>query len=220
MSRMSRNSGSAPPAFQPDRPAPTRRRVLPLLVGLLVLAVLGTAGGIALARQANKAGNPGQNTGQNQGQGTGQPSGGTGPTGNTGQRTPPDEVCSGTIKENRRWVCLSRATFDGRQLTIEYDASFAGASPNIAGGFHLHIYGGDGTTPPEETMGQQAGSAAGVWYVEDRNPSVRRATSSDYRQVIGDAPKVCARIARSNHHLVPDANGTYKTGNCVPIERI
>ncbi len=132
---------------------------------------------------------------------------------------PPDEQCTDQIKANTRWVCLTRATFDGTTLTIEYEAEFAGSTPNVSGGFHLHIYGGDGTEPPAEVMGTQA-TNRGAWYVEDQNPSIRKASSSDYQKAIGNAPKVCARIANSKHALVPDADGGFATGNCVPIERI
>jgi hypothetical protein len=31
--------------------------------------------------------------------------------------------------------------------------------------------------------------------------------------------QVCARMAVAGHGLVPDNNGGYKTGNCVPIQR-
>ena len=44
-------------------------------------------------------------------------------------------------------------------------------------------------------------------------------TDQRYILAIGDAPKVCARIATAAHELVPDAQGKYVTGNCVPIER-
>ncbi len=66
-------------------------------------------------------------------------------------------------------------------------------------------------------MGTQA-TDPGTWYVEDQNPSVRTASSRDYA-AIGDAPKVCARIANSRHRLVKDTEGGYHTGNCVPITR-
>lgn len=131
---------------------------------------------------------------------------------------PADEQCTEAIMANPRWVCLTRATFDGKTLTVEYRADFADDTPNVKGGYHLHIYGGDGTTPAEETEGMQA-SDPGRWYVEDENPSVRPASSKDYRTAVGDAPKVCARIADSAHRLVTDQSGGYHTGNCVPIER-
>jgi hypothetical protein len=67
-------------------------------------------------------------------------------------------------------------------------------------------------------MGAQADSP-GDWYLEDQNPSIRAASSRDYRDAVGDAEKVCARIANSRHRLAKDAEGGYATGNCVPIER-
>jgi hypothetical protein len=133
---------------------------------------------------------------------------------------PPDEQCTDEIKQNEKWVCLTKATFDGEEITIEYQANWAGATPNVNGGYHLHIYGGDGTNPPDEDMGTQS-QTPGSWYVEDQDPSVRKATSQDFKEAIGtDVPKVCARIADGDHALVPDANGTFHTGNCVPITRI
>ncbi len=133
---------------------------------------------------------------------------------------PADEQCTDQIKANPRWVCLTKATFDGTKLTIEYVANFAGATPNVNGGYHLHIYGGTGTTPPDHVMGTQD-KTPGRWYVEDKNPSVRSASNSDYVQAIGNQPKVCARIANGSHQLVPDntGNGTFTTGNCAPITR-
>jgi actin-like ATPase involved in cell morphogenesis len=131
---------------------------------------------------------------------------------------PADEQCTDTIRANERWVCLTSATIAGGEIVIEYDAEFAGSTPNINGGFHLHIYGADatGTDPPDEVMGSHA-SNPGDWYIEDQNPSVRSVDSDVFQQNIGDAPKVCARIANGQHELVPDVDGTFKTGNCVPI---
>ena len=40
-----------------------------------------------------------------------------------------------------------------------------------------------------------------------------------FKAAIGDAKKVCARIADAEHLLVPDKDGAYVTGNCVPITR-
>lgn len=132
---------------------------------------------------------------------------------------PADEQCTEEIQSNERWVCLTSATFDGNEIVIEYQAEFAGIAPDRHAGFHLHIYGGDGTNPPAEIMGSQAGGNAGDWYIEDENPSVRAADSQDFLEAIGSdlPPKVCARIADSNHALVPDGNGGFNTGNCVPI---
>jgi molecular chaperone DnaK len=133
---------------------------------------------------------------------------------------PPDEQCTDAIKANPRWVCLLSATFDGTKITIDYTAEWAGSTPNVGGGFHLHIYGGTGTNPPDRVMGTHS-KTPGSWYVEDRKPSVRTATSNDYRNAIGNQPKVCARIANSQHQLIEDVSGshTYVTGNCIPITR-
>jgi hypothetical protein len=131
---------------------------------------------------------------------------------------PADEQCTDEIKANPRWVCLTSASFEGDTLTIRYKANFADAEPNVRGGYHLHIYGGDGVTPAAEDEGRQSMNP-GHWYVEDEKPSVRKASSDDFKKAIGDAPKVCARIATAAHILVPDKNGTYVTGNCVPINR-
>jgi hypothetical protein len=105
------------------------------------------------------------------------------------------------------------------ELRIEYEANNGGAAFNINGGFHLHIYGAnaDGSDPADARMGSHA-SNPGMWYIEDKNPSVQKAGTNQY-QTIGTMPKVCARIAQGQHRLVPDANGTFKTGNCVPITR-
>lgn len=131
---------------------------------------------------------------------------------------PPDEQCTPEIQANDRWVCLTSATIADGQLVVEYVASFAGASPNVNGGYHLHIYGGDGVTPPADIMGTHS-PTPGAWYIEDQPTSVRAVSSSDFVNAIGDAPKVCARIAKSGHALVPDRFGGFATGNCVPLVR-
>ncbi|MBX6356769.1 MAG: hypothetical protein IRZ05_13050 [Micromonosporaceae bacterium] len=136
---------------------------------------------------------------------------------------PADEQCSAEIKSNPRWVCLTKATLTKNRITINYEAGNNGTPFDVSGGFHLHIYGADetGTNPPDSIEGTQA-AKPGLWYVEDKNPSVRSVTSKNFKEAIGeDAVKVCARIADSHHRLVPDTsgNGTFKTGNCVPITR-
>jgi actin-like ATPase involved in cell morphogenesis len=128
----------------------------------------------------------------------------------------PDEECTDAIRQNSVWVCLTSASFEGEQLVVEYEAEWAGEIPNKSFGIHLHLYGGDGTNPPEETMGNQA-PAPGVWKIEDQNPAVL--TADEVADYVGDAPKVCARIADGEHGLVADSYGTYHTGNCVPISR-
>jgi hypothetical protein len=199
--------------------------------GLVLVAVL-VGGGVALALTGNNrtTGN-GPNTNQStagNNSGTQTPDNQTsgGPTGNASSAAPasqaaipPDEQCTDAIKANPKWVCITSAVDDGTKLTIRYDANFgAGVTPTVNGGFHVHIYGGDGTTPPDRIEGTQAGGNAGVWYVEDKNPSVKLANSGDYKNIKGK-PKVCARIANGSHALVQDTSGTYVTGNCWPIQR-
>lgn len=120
---------------------------------------------------------------------------------------------------NERWVCLTSATLTGGALVIEYDADWAGGTPSVGGGYHLHLYGGDGTSPPGEIMGAHAASP-GSWQVEDRGSPLSYAADHQFvTQVVGDHPKVCARIADGGHALVPAAGGGYGTGNCVTIQR-
>jgi actin-like ATPase involved in cell morphogenesis len=133
---------------------------------------------------------------------------------------PLDEQCTDTIKANVRWVCLTSATIEGDNLVIAYEASDGGVPFAVNGGFHLHVYGGDGTAPDASVMGTQAlPNQRGAWYVEDQNPSVRAVTSADFLNAIGLNTKVCARIADANHALVTDGSGGFATGNCVPITR-
>jgi molecular chaperone DnaK len=130
---------------------------------------------------------------------------------------PPDEQCTDEIRANQRWVCLTSATFDGSELVIEYDVDWAGSVPTINGGFHLHVYGGDGTAPPGEIMGNHFQGDRGSWRISDQDPV--RLSAEDVERYVGDAPKVCARIADGNHHLVEAEGGGYTTGNCVRIDR-
>jgi actin-like ATPase involved in cell morphogenesis len=195
----------APPARPPDR---QRRRVL--LVGAAALAIL-LAGGAAAWAVTNR--DPGTDP---VGQETNEPTGG--PTqGPSEPSTPPDEQCTEEIQSNQRWVCLTSATIDGGELVIDYQAEWAGGVPDISTGFHLHVYGSDGTIPPDHIMGSHAGADAGDWVIKDALPAVLN--PQEVAEVIGDAPKVCARIADTNHALVPDASGGFNTGNCTPIQR-
>jgi actin-like ATPase involved in cell morphogenesis len=195
----------APPARPPDR---QRRRVL--LVGAAALAILLAGGAVAWA-VTNR--DPGTDP---VGRETDEPTGG--PTqGPSEPSTPPDEQCTAEIQSNQRWACLTSATLDGGQLVIDYQAEWAGGVPDVSNGFHLHIYGGDGTTPPDHIMGSQAGAEAGDWVIKDALPAVLN--PQEVAEVIGDAPKVCARIADTSHALVPDASGGFNTGNCTPIRR-
>jgi molecular chaperone DnaK len=130
---------------------------------------------------------------------------------------PLDEQCTEEIQSNERWVCITSAVMEGDQLVVDYDAEWAGSIPDISTGFHLHLYGGDGTTPPAHLMGNQAGDDAGSWVIKDELPAVL--TPDNLAEAVGDQPKVCARIAQAGHGLVPDANGGYNTGNCFPIAR-
>jgi molecular chaperone DnaK len=130
---------------------------------------------------------------------------------------PADEACTDQMKQSDRWVCLTRATIQDGKFTLWYEAEWNGSAPDTEKGFHLHIYGGDGLKPNESTMGSQA-TAHGKYYYEDKQPSVRSIGSGDYG-AIGDEKKVCARIAKSGHGLAFAADGSYHTGNCIPIER-
>lgn len=204
----------------PTRPEPKRRRGMMVAAAVAVVVLLGV-GGVALKVFTG---------GTQQGAGAGSQTSGAQaattttaetetPT-STAKTIPPDEQCTDAIKSNPRWVCLTSAVIANGKLTVEYEVDFAGAKPNINGGYHLHIYGGDGTTPPDHTMGSHApASEQGKWYVEDREKSVISVTDGRFTTSIRDAPKVCARIATSAHRLVPDTSDTFKTGNCVPITR-
>lgn len=133
---------------------------------------------------------------------------------------PADEQCTEAIMSNERWVCITSATISDGQLVIEYEAEWAGSTPSIDGGFHVHFYGADetGAEPPAEIMGTHAPSdERGDWYIEDQNPSVHPLDSNQVA-ALGGAPKVCARIADGNHALVPDSDQAFGTGNCWPIE--
>ena len=206
---------SQPPPHAPD--GPSRNRRAPMLAAGGVLA----AAAIATAVVLNMGDDPTTTTGNLAGAaGATSPVATPAPVATTPAEPviPADEQCTDTIQANERWVCLTSATIADGEIVIEYDAEFAGSTPNINGGFHLHIYGADatGTDPPDEVMGSHAANP-GDWYIEDQNPSVRSVDSDVFQQNIGDAPKVCARIANGQHELVPDVEGTFTTGNCVPI---
>lgn len=129
---------------------------------------------------------------------------------------PLDEQCTDQIRANERWVCLTSATMVDGQLVIEFEAEWAGQTPAINGGYHVHIYGSDGTNPPDEVMGVHA-AHPGQWLIYDQNPIIIGGPNDFDR--LGDHPKVCARIANAAHELVPAQDGGYRTGNCLPIER-
>jgi molecular chaperone DnaK len=215
--RASARPGTRPPSVPqrgPENPPPgrsrgNRRRAL-AIAGAALAAVL-VAAGVAYAQYRLGDDPAGQLTGQGA---TSSPSVATSPA------PPADEQCTGEIKANARWVCLTSAVVEDGKLTIGYDVDWAGSTPDVSGGYHLHVYGGDGTYPADHDMGSHAPkSDQGDWYVEDRNPSVLDTGDKRYTRAIADNPKVCARIALAGHGLVPDTNDTYKTGNCVPVTR-
>ncbi|MQA61530.1 MAG: Hsp70 family protein [Actinophytocola sp.] len=196
--------GADQPAGSPGRRA---KRLLLVGAGVLVIALLARAGVWAMNRDNTPGAGADPNTTTT-----------TAPkTTKEKPQVPADEQCTDAIKSNERWVCLTGARFDGEELVIDYQADWAGGTPNINGGFHLHIWGSDGTAPPDDVMGTHAGDGRGNWVIKDQLPAVLSA--ADVAEVIGDEPKACARIANSEHQLVPVDEGSYGTGNCVPIER-
>ena len=210
------DAGSAvpAPAPAPELPARAATRRLPVLVGataVLLLAAGGTAW--ALARPDGRHGAAPTAAGKQQGKVTAGASSRQSPAGSV----PADEQCTDEMKKSTRWVCLTKATLHDGTFTLWYDAEWDGTPPDIQKGFHLHIYGGDGTDPDESTMGSQAVKHS-KYYFEDQQPSVRRTTDADF-EAVGDAKKVCARIAHSGHGLEKAYDGSYHTGNCIPIQR-
>jgi molecular chaperone DnaK len=187
-----------------------------IAVAAAVLLVL-VGGGVALALTLNN----GNVTPQGQSSSTPAASEAPPTTDPAAPVIPPDEQCTDAIKANPRWVCLTKATMTANELRIEYEFEDNGTPFDISGGFHLHIYGAneDGSEPAASRMGAQSNNQ-GQWYVEDKQPSVHRKGSNQF-DTIGDSPKVCARIAQGAHRLVQDTSGqgTYVTGNCVPITR-
>ncbi|MBA0125020.1 Hsp70 family protein [Haloechinothrix sp. YIM 98757] len=200
-----------PPPAPPAPPTPPdggrRRRALPVALAGLVAILLLTGGGIWWG--INQGGDDG---GDDQDTDSGAVVAGT-----TEPEVPPDEECSDAVMANERWVCLTGAAFQGDELVIDYEAEWAGSVPDISTGFHLHIWGSDGNRPPDSIMGTHAGDRSGDWVIKDGRPAVLSA--AEVAEVIGDREKVCARIADADHALVPDNDGEFVTGNCVPIER-
>jgi actin-like ATPase involved in cell morphogenesis len=191
---------------------PTRRRTL-VGTGLALAALLGVSG---VAYAQHRRGDGGRElTGASV-----TPSASAQLTATPIATTPADEACTDEIKSNRRWVCLTSAVVADGRITIKYAVEYAGSRPDINRGYHLHIYGGDGTYPPDHVMSSHTPkSERGKYYWESRQPSVLDTDDTRFITAIGDAKKVCARIAVAGHGLVPDAKSTYKTGNCVPITR-
>jgi molecular chaperone DnaK len=201
----------APPRITRTGVRPARRR---MLVGAgLVLAAVLAASGVAYAHYGRD--------GDRERAGGGLPAAAsTPPSVAPSPATPQDELCTDEIKSNRRWVCLTSAVIAGGKLTLKYDVEYAGSTADVNQGYHVHFYGSDGTNPPDHVMGSHAPpSTRGKYYYDDRQPSVLKTDDSRFTSAIGDAKKVCARIAIAGHGLVPDNNSTYKTGNCVPITR-
>ncbi|MFY1671353.1 Hsp70 family protein [Plantactinospora sp. WMMB334] len=214
-------SASVPAASVPAAPGKRRTRG-PVLVAAAV-AVLLAAGGTAWALTGRGDGDRDQDAvaaAQQDGAGADQQQQ-EGAQGDGADQdvavVPPDEDCT-EVKKSTRWVCITRATVQDGVFTVYFDAEWAGSKPDIQNGFHLHLYGGDGTNPDEATMGSQA-SSHGSYYFDDEQPSVRRTSSRDFKESIRDAQKVCARIAKNGHELAKASDGSYHTGNCLPIER-
>jgi molecular chaperone DnaK len=192
----------APPARRrvpdgqpPRRPPITRTRTIGILIAVLI--GLGVAGFVLLRPDGDQSPK-------------------SGPAVVAGGAREP--TCGNEIKANPRWVCLTDATLTGGILTIKYDAEFAGSGPSIRDGYHLNVYGGDGVTPADSIEGRQSLNP-GHWYEVDRSPSVLKTSSKQYLDAIGDATKVCARIATKEGVLVKDLRGTFVTGNCIAIKR-
>jgi len=200
----------APPGDTPAGVRPARRRLL--IAGLALVGLLG-AGGIAYAQFG------GNGDAEVVGSGA-SPSASTKPTA-ASAATPADEVCTKEIQSNKRWVCLDSAVIANGKLTVNYKVDYAGSTPDIDTGFHVHFYGSDGKNPPPDyTMGsQEPMSTRGDYYYDYRQPMVLSTDSKDFRRVFTGAKKVCARIAVAGHGLVHDNKHGYQTGNCVPITK-
>ncbi|WP_328468306.1 Hsp70 family protein [Actinoplanes sp. NBC_00393] len=205
------------PSGPPPRPAPTARpaggsrKKKRILAGTaLALAVMLGAAGVAYAQYGGRDDSGKQLTGAGAS---------TAPSVAVSQ-APADEQCTDEIKANKRWVCLTSAVIADGKLTVAYEVDYAGSKPDVNGGYHLHVYGGDGEYPPDHAMGSHAAkSEQGEWYVEDDEPSVLGTGEDRFVRAIGDSAKVCARIALAGHGLVQDDDSGYRTGNCVPITR-
>ena len=201
----------APAGSTPAGARPGKRRML--VAGGLVLAAVLVASGVAYAQY-------GRDQGKERAGGDPTPVASTPSSAAANPAIPADELCTDEIKSNRRWVCLTSAVVADGKLTIKYDVEYAGSKPDINKGYHVHFYGSDGTNPPDHVMGSHAPkSQRGKYYYDDQQPSVLDIADDRVIAAIGDAKKVCARIAIAGHGLVPDNNSRYKTGNCLPITR-
>ena len=189
------------PVGPPKEEGDKRRRVLIGASAVVVLAVLA-----AVAVALNVFGGKDQPQAGSVGQTSSVPA----------DSLPPDERCTPDIMANEHWVCLTSAIVADGKITIDYRSD----GPFDPHGFHLHVYGGDGTNPSARIEGQQVPEAEqGHWYNEAAHPAVLELDDQRFKSAIGDAKKVCARIADAKHLLVPDKDGGYGTGNCVPITR-
>jgi hypothetical protein len=203
----------APPSAAGGIPAGVRPAWRRLLVAGLALAGLLVAGGVAYAQYGRDDG------GEKDLRGSGAPGASTRPT-TPRPTTPADELCTDEIKSSQRWVCLTSAVIAKGKITIKYNANYSGSTPNVTTGYHLHIYGSnDGKKPPDYTMSSKWPKNKGKYYWEDRRPSVLDTNSPTFINAIGNARKVCARIAITGHGVAHDSKGGYQTGNCVPIIR-
>ncbi|MFV2102329.1 Hsp70 family protein [Micromonospora sp. LOL_024] len=193
------------------------RRRGPLLVAAAVVVLLLVGGATAWALVNRNGKNNQENQGGDLAAAAGQPQNETPAEGTPpADEVPPDEDCT-ELKQSTRWVCITKATVRDGTFTVWFDAEWNGSKPNINNGFHLHLYGGDGTEPDEDTMGSQA-TSHGTYYFEDEQPSVRRISDKDF-EAVGDAEKICARVAQNGHQLARAYDGSYHTGNCFPIQR-
>jgi molecular chaperone DnaK len=144
----------------------------------------------------------------------------TGPTATPSPAKPADELCTKEIMSNPRWVCLTSAVVADGKFTIKYDYDYDGSTPSVSKGYHVHFYGSDdGKNPPGHLMGSHVPKSKNKYYWDDREPSILPTDDKRYTGAIGDAEKVCARIAIAGHGLVRDNKSGYNTGNCVPITR-
>ncbi|GLW30380.1 Hsp70 family protein [Actinoplanes regularis] len=218
------DQAASPPA-PPSRPGKGGRTRGPILVAAAVAALLigGAGTAWALARyNGDDDADPrdtasGQHGTQHSQAAAGVVSGASNTPSTAASAVPAYEQCTDQMKQSSTWVCLTSATIRGGKFTLRYEVDWGGATPDIETGLHLHIYGGNGISPDESTMGSQA-TAHGKYYFEDQEFSVRRTSDPDF-EAVGDAKYVCARIARTGHGLTKAADGSYHTGNCIPIDR-
>ena len=210
---------TAPPVWPPAQPAKTAKRRLPVLIAVAVVLPLAAGGSAwALARSNDGDGSTARPApAKQQSQAAVVAPSAAGSKSAAAAAVPADEQCTDEMKKSTRWVCITKATLRDNTFTVWYDAEWNGTTPDIKKGFHLHIYGGDGDEPDESTMGSQVVKHS-KYYFEDQQPSVRRTSDSDF-EAVGDAEKVCARIAQTGHGLAKASDGSYHTGNCIPIQR-